>query len=57
MQRRFKKDPKEDINDYVGMVIENISLGNLTTEQVAREMTIFSLTLLRATPKAMAGGV
>ena len=57
MQRRFKQEPKDHLEEYIGMVIENISLGNLTTKQVAREMTIFSLTLLCATPKAMAGGV
>jgi hypothetical protein len=56
MQRRWKKDPENDLNDYISFVIENISLGQLTTEQQARELSVFALTLLavKIQPKSLA---
>ena len=46
MQRRFKKDPEADLESYIVFVIENISIGNLTTEQKTRELSVLCLTLL-----------
>lgn len=56
MQRRFKKDPQADLESYISMVIENLSIGKLNTEQVDRELSIFALTLLSAKvlPKSLA---
>ena len=57
MQSRPKKYDEQKLNDYIAMVIENISLGTLTTEQKARELTVLVLTLLSVAPKTMRVGV
>ena len=48
--------PKRNLDDYIAMVVENISLGNLTTEQLDRELAVFALTLLSVVPKTMKAG-
>ena len=56
MQRRFKKDPDAQLDEYVLMVIDNITLNPLmTTEQKVREMVVFAQTLLVSKPKIMTG--
>ena len=50
------KHPKRNLTDYTAMVVENISLGNLTTEQKERELAVFALTLLSVVPKTMKAG-
>lgn len=54
MQRIFRTDPEKDLDEYISMLIENVTLERMTTEQVARELTVFALTLLSAKPKAKA---
>ena len=44
MQHRFCRNPETELNDYISIVIENAPA--LTPEQLIRELTVFSLTLL-----------
>ena len=54
MQRRFKKDPNLALDEYVLMVIDNVTLNpEMTTETKVREMIVFAQTLLVSKPKAM----
>ena len=51
MQRRFRVDPEEKLSEYINFVVENLAIDKLTTEQISRELSIFTMTLLSVKTK------
>ena len=52
-QRHFRTQ-QEKLDEYVAFVIDNITLGSLTTEQQTREIVILTVTALAFSPKTLA---
>ena len=48
--------PKRNLDDYIATVVKSIAEGNLTPDQVERELAVFALTLLSVVPKTMKAG-
>jgi hypothetical protein len=51
---RDKRTPQQKLDEYVSFVIDNLTLGSLTTEQQTREIVILTVTALAFSPKTLA---